>query len=66
VTSDGWLARPLPLSYEEVRTLRRRAPHLTLVRVSDPTGGRYLGNASWRGTRLLPLGEPVRIRPEAV
>lgn len=62
---DGLVEHPLRFNYNELRALPPYETHLTLECISNPIGGRYIGNARWRGTRLLPLLERAAIKPEA-
>jgi DMSO/TMAO reductase YedYZ molybdopterin-dependent catalytic subunit len=66
LTIDGLVERPLRISYDELRQLEPYETHLTLECISNPIGGRYIGNAHWRGTRLRPLLDRAGVRPEAV
>ena len=65
LTVDGLVEQPLRFSYDEIRKLTPYETPLTLECISNPIGGRYIGNAIWRGTMLRPLLERARIRPEA-
>ncbi len=62
---DGLVAQPLRFSYDEIRKLAVFDTTLTLECISNPVGGRYIGNATWRGTLLKPLLERARLKPEA-
>ena len=62
---DGLVAQPLRFSHEEIRALPPYETHLTLECISNPIGGRYIGNARWRGTRLRPLLDRAGVKPEA-
>jgi DMSO/TMAO reductase YedYZ molybdopterin-dependent catalytic subunit len=63
---DGLVEQPLRFRYDEIRELEPYETYLTLECISNPVGGSYIGNAHWRGTRLRPLLEHARIRPQAV
>jgi len=62
---DGLVERPLKFSYDEVRTLPLFDTTLTLECISNPLGGKFIGNATWRGTLLKPLIEQARPLSEA-
>ena len=62
---DGLVEQPLRFNYDEIRKLSPYETYLTLECISNPIGGRYIGNASWKGTRLHPLLDRARIRPNA-
>ncbi len=63
---DGLVEQPLKFSYDQVRALPPYETHLTLECISNPVGGRYIGNASWHGTLLKPLLEQARPKASAV
>src|SRR5262249_1671282 len=63
---DGLVEQPLRFRYDEIRQLESYETYLTLECISNPVGGSSIGNAHWRGTRLRPLLERARIRPQAV
>jgi len=63
---DGLVDNPLQFSYDEVRRLPPYETCLTLECISNPIGGRYIGNAVWRGTLLKPLLERARPLADAV
>jgi DMSO/TMAO reductase YedYZ molybdopterin-dependent catalytic subunit len=65
LTIDGLVEQPLRFSYDEIRAQPPHETHLTLECISNPLGGRYIGNARWRGTRLLPLLERAQPQREA-
>jgi DMSO/TMAO reductase YedYZ molybdopterin-dependent catalytic subunit len=65
LTIDGLVAQPQRFSYDEIRKLEPFETTLTLECISNPVGGRYIGNARWKGTRLKPLLDRARILPEA-
>ncbi len=62
---DGLVKNPIQLSYDEVRALPPYETTLTLACISNPVGGRYIGNAHWKGTLLKPLIERAAPIPEA-
>ncbi len=63
---DGLVENPLRFTYDELRRLPRYETHLTLECISNPIGGRYIGNAQWAGTLLRPVLERGRPKANAV
>jgi DMSO/TMAO reductase YedYZ molybdopterin-dependent catalytic subunit len=62
---DGLVENPLRFNYDEIRRLPPHEQVLTLECISNPVGGKYIGNARWKGTLLRPLLERARIKPNA-
>ncbi len=62
---DGLVKRPLHLNYGEMLAQPPYQTTMTLECISNPVGGRYLGNARWAGTLLKPLLGRAGLRPEA-
>jgi len=62
---DGLVKIPLHFSYEELRALPPYETTLTLECISNPVGGRDIGNAVWKGTLLKPLIGRAGVLPEA-
>jgi DMSO/TMAO reductase YedYZ molybdopterin-dependent catalytic subunit len=62
---DGLVKNPLRFTYEEIRALPPYETALTLECISNPVGGRFIGNAVWKGTLLKPLVERAQVLPEA-
>jgi len=62
---DGLVDQPLRFTYDEIRRLPVYDTYLTLECISNNVGGKYLGNAQWRGTLLRPLLEPARPKAAA-
>ena len=62
---DGLVERPLRFDYEQVRALAPYRTTMTLECISNPVGGKYIGNARWSGTLLKPLLERAGLRPNA-
>jgi DMSO/TMAO reductase YedYZ molybdopterin-dependent catalytic subunit len=62
---DGLVKNPLRFNYEQIRALPPYETTLTLECISNPVGGRYIGNAVWKGTLLKPLVERAGVLPEA-
>jgi DMSO/TMAO reductase YedYZ molybdopterin-dependent catalytic subunit len=63
---DGLVEEPLRFDYEQVRGLPPYEADLTLECISNSIGGSAIGNARWRGTRLRPLLDRARVKPNAV
>ncbi len=66
LTIDGLVENPQHLNYGEIRRLPAYETYLTLECISNPVGGRYIGNAQWRGTLLRPLLDRARVKANAV
>src|SRR5271167_2394553 len=62
----GLVENPLELSYAEVRKLPAFKQTLTLECISNAPDGTSIGNADWVGTRLKPILDRARVRPEAI
>lgn len=62
---NGLVKNPLRFSYEQIKALPAYETILTLECISNPVGGRYIGNAHWKGTLLKPLFEQASPLPEA-
>ena len=65
LTIDGLVRNPLQFSYQEIRALPPYETMLTLECISNPVGGRFIGNAVWKGTLLKPFVERADVLPEA-
>jgi DMSO/TMAO reductase YedYZ molybdopterin-dependent catalytic subunit len=61
----GLVENPLELSYGDIRKLPQLKQRLTLECISNPPDGTAIGNADWVGTRLKPILDRARVRPEA-
>jgi DMSO/TMAO reductase YedYZ molybdopterin-dependent catalytic subunit len=61
----GLVENPLELSYGDIRKLPQIRQRLTLECISNPPDGTAIGNADWVGTRLRPILDRARVRPEA-
>jgi DMSO/TMAO reductase YedYZ molybdopterin-dependent catalytic subunit len=59
----GLVDSPFELGWDELAELDFEEFDVTLLCVSNPVGGPYIGNARWLGTRLQPLIE--RAGPQA-
>jgi DMSO/TMAO reductase YedYZ molybdopterin-dependent catalytic subunit len=61
----GMVDREIELDYEQLIARPLIERDVTLTCVSNPVGGRYLGNARWIGAPLRDLLEEVGVRPGA-
>jgi len=61
----GLVENPLELSYGDIRKLPQVKQTLTLECISNPPDGTAIGNADWVGTRLKPILDRARVKPEA-
>lgn len=66
LTIDGLVEKSLRFNYDEIRRLPPYEACLTLECISNPIGGRYIGNVLWRGALLKPLLERARPMANAV
>jgi DMSO/TMAO reductase YedYZ molybdopterin-dependent catalytic subunit len=62
---NGLVKNPLCFTYQEIKALPPYETILTLECISNPVGGRFIGNANWRGTALQPILERAGVLPEA-
>ena len=61
----GLVDNPLELSYADIRKLPQLRQTLTLECISNAPDGNAISNADWVGTRLRPILDRARVRPEA-
>ena len=61
----GMVDRPIGLNYEQLISRPLIERDITLNCVSNPVGGRYIGNARWIGVPLRPLLEEAGVHPGA-
>lgn len=61
----GMVARPRVFSYQDLLALPLVERLITMVCVSNPVGGPYIGNARWLGARLADVLEQAGVSPEA-
>ena len=61
----GLVDRKLELTYEDLLERRMIERRITLTCVSNPVGGRYLGNATWLGVPVRDLLEEAGVRSGA-
>lgn len=59
---DGEVNRPLSLSLAEIRALPAQEIMRTLECISNPVGGRLIGNAVWQGVAMGALLEMAEVR----
>lgn len=52
---DGMVDRPFSITYAELLQMPMVERDITIMCVSNPVGGPYIGTARWLGTPLLPL-----------
>jgi len=64
-TINGLVKTPLRFNYDEIRALPPYETILTLECISNSVGGRFIGNAKWKGTALKPLIARAGVLPEA-
>lgn len=57
----GLVRRPFTITYAELLDMPMVERDITLMCVSNPIGGGYIGNARWLGTPLMPLLERAGI-----
>lgn len=62
---QGRVDRPLELSYDDLLALPSIERVVTLACVSNPVGGRLVGNATWQGVRLTDLLDRAGVQPDA-
>ncbi len=62
---DGLVDHPLRFDYKQVRELPPYRTTMTLECISNPVGGKYIGNARWAGTLLKPLLDRAGLRSAA-
>ena len=61
----GMVNQPLELSYEQLLALPQVERIITLSCVSNPVGGRYIGNAIWQGVKLIDVLELAGVNKNA-
>lgn len=57
----GMVGQPIELSYAQLSSLPQVERIITLSCVSNPVGGRYIGNAVWQGVLLRDLLERAEV-----
>ncbi len=57
LTFDGMVSNPFTITYDDLIALPLVERDITIMCVSNPVGGPYIGNARWLGTPLMPLLE---------
>jgi DMSO/TMAO reductase YedYZ molybdopterin-dependent catalytic subunit len=61
----GMVDKELELSYEDLLKRRMVERRITLTCVSNPVGGKYVGNATWLGVPVRDLLEEVGVKDGA-
>jgi DMSO/TMAO reductase YedYZ molybdopterin-dependent catalytic subunit len=61
----GLVEKPIELSYADIRKLPQIKQTLTLECISNAPDGTAIGNADWAGTKLKPILDRAKVRPEA-
>ncbi len=64
-TIDGMVDRPLTLTYADLLAREQQERLITICCVSNEVGGRYIGNAVWRGVMLRDLLEEAGVQAGA-
>ncbi len=62
---EGLVQTPLTLTLEDLKALPAVERPSTLICISNPVGGKLVGNSVWTGVRLRDLLELAGVRPEA-
>lgn len=60
---DGLVDRPLSLTMDELRAFPAREEMRTLQCISNPVGGKLIGNAVWQGLALADLLAEAGVQP---
>ena len=65
LTFDGMVRRPFTITYADLIAMPMVEREITIMCVSNPVGGDYIGTARWLGTPLMPLLEQAGLEPGA-
>jgi DMSO/TMAO reductase YedYZ molybdopterin-dependent catalytic subunit len=65
LTIDGMVDSPVTLTYADLLDMPMVERDITIMCVSNPVGGPYIGNARWLGTPLIPLLERAGVQAGA-
>ena len=65
LTFDGMVKRPYTITYADLLAMPMVERDVTIMCVSNPIGGDYIGTARWLGTPLMPLLENAGIETGA-
>ena len=65
VTINGMVDREVSFTYADLLAMEQQERIVTLCCVSNEVGGRYIGNASWRGVMLKDLLAAAGVQPAA-
>lgn len=61
LTFTGMVRRPFTVTYDQLLAMPMVERDVTIMCVSNPVGGGYIGTARWLGTPLMPLLEQAGI-----
>jgi len=61
LTINGMVDTPVTISYDDLLQMPMVERDITIMCVSNPVGGPYIGTARWLGTPLMPLLERAGI-----
>ena len=62
---NGLVDKPMTVTYADLLAMPQVERVVTLCCVSNEVGGRYIGNAVWRGVLLREFLDQVGVQPEA-
>ncbi len=65
LTIHGMVEHPMTIDFAQLVARPLMERDITLNCVSNPVGGRYIGNARWTGTALKPLLDEAGVLPGA-
>jgi DMSO/TMAO reductase YedYZ molybdopterin-dependent catalytic subunit len=65
LTVHGMVAHPITIDYQQLLARPLIERDITLACVSNPVGGKYIGNARWTGARLKDLLDEAGVRSSA-
>lgn len=65
LTFTGMVRRPFTITYDQLLDMPMVERDITIMCVSNPVGGGYIGTARWLGTPLMPLLEQAGIEAAA-
>jgi DMSO/TMAO reductase YedYZ molybdopterin-dependent catalytic subunit len=62
---NGLVEKPISFDYNSIRQLPAVSQAHTLTCISNPVGGKLIGNGEWKGTRLKDLLGQAGVKPGA-